>query len=252
MRIFKSFAGAWIVASALLAPAAAQNASYFVDIVEDGTSMAAIAVTDTNYAMAGNHTAYATLTLRSPTGRSQTLTAFQAPYVTVQLIMPIDIDDGYWIATNEPSEWCPVGNVYYYYPQEAEGRTVNPFVELLPVGPWNPSTVDAGSSSSLSATVQSSRNAAQNTQVQLCVMRAYSSPLLQQQTTFSPSSACHNLIVGQGGGQTGSFTLFNHATQSENGSLIATPYIHSVNPSADIKEPPALQTTQTLTIRKKP
>lgn len=92
--------------------AAAQTIVY-VDVAVDYPNVVATGTTDTNYAMAGRHTAYATVTVRSPSGRLSTVTVFHGDAVTGSTLLSISNEYGNWLATNHGTEYCPLGNVTY-------------------------------------------------------------------------------------------------------------------------------------------
>jgi hypothetical protein len=100
---------AFSIMSAALAGNAAAQTSVYVNAYLSWPNVVATGTTDTHYAMAGQHTAYATVTARSPSGRSATVTGFQANLVSAISILPVNAEDGTYTATNEGKEWCPIG-----------------------------------------------------------------------------------------------------------------------------------------------
>jgi hypothetical protein len=123
---------AWAVLIVASAIALAQPASATVSYVSIGVDFPYVvgtAITDTNYAMAGQHTAYATIRITAPSGRYTELTAFQADVVSITALLPIESDDGEFTAMNlSPREWCPWGMVYYFV------SSAGP--EMVFVAPW--------------------------------------------------------------------------------------------------------------------
>lgn len=247
--------GFFFVLLCLAAQVAAQNASYSVNLARDGDYMISTAVTDTNYAMGGQHTAYATLTTRSPRlGRVQTLQAFQAPYVSVTDWMSIGLEDGTWTAENEPKEWCPVGLVYYTYPLAASYADVPKWVRLLDIPKtWTPEKIGPGQLSQLQATVQSSLGVPANTQVAVYSSHTFNPQDLESKLTCDGWSK--TATVGQGAGGTATFkcSILSGTQISQEGTLTTTTYITGVNPQGPtVENPAASNQNSTLQVKSTP
>jgi hypothetical protein len=188
------------------APLAAQYASYYVMIGDDGDSVIAAAVTDTNYTMGGQHVAYATLRLRSPTGRLQERTAFQAPSVVVTDMMYIGTEDGEYLAENWPAEWCPIGSIWFYYGLTQQRRQIKPFVRLKDLSGWSPPSVKPGQTATLQVEVEASDNV-RSADVRVFTSRSYYPTELESGTQFSPPSGYLDLWVCCGRTALGEYRL---------------------------------------------
>lgn len=122
----------FVIVTTLVGLPMASAAVVYVTAVEDGLELVVTAVTDTQYAMAGQHTAYATAWARSPSQRTVSMQRFQANVVVSVAVLPIDPEDGtFWIANMEPKEWCPSSGVTTTYSPAVEPKVVGPWVQLV-------------------------------------------------------------------------------------------------------------------------
>lgn len=102
----------WLfVAAALSQPC---RATYvYIDAYRSGLTMVGTGTTDTNYVMGGQHTAYAKVTVISPSNRSLSNQMSAANRVTTWVYLPLDGEDGLFTAKNEAKEWCPVVRTFF-------------------------------------------------------------------------------------------------------------------------------------------
>ncbi len=93
-----------------------------------------VGVTDSDYAMNNSHTAYATVTVTSPSGRTATNTGSDLGSVTVYTYLPLLGEDGYISARNVSEEYCPaVGRTFPNDPPPETGGNIDPYVFLSSV-----------------------------------------------------------------------------------------------------------------------
>jgi hypothetical protein len=87
--------------------------SAYVSIVGIWPDIIGVGVTDSDYAMNNSHTAYATVTVTSPSGRRATNTGSDLGSVTVYTSLPLLGEEGYISARNVSEEYCPaVGRTF--------------------------------------------------------------------------------------------------------------------------------------------
>jgi hypothetical protein len=108
-------------------------------------------ITDTNYAMNGQHTAYVTVTVKSPSGRSATNSASALNRVTQSAYIDLSGEDGWFGVWNEAKEWCPVAHMFYYYHDlGGGGGPVDPYVYISSVSADPPSIARRSETSAVS------------------------------------------------------------------------------------------------------
>ena len=103
--------------------------------------------TDTNYTMNGQHTAYANVTVRSPSGRSVTVSGSHLNAVTVTAYLDLAGEDGTFWTTNAGSEYCPVAKASWSDGTIDSQYGVTPYVYISNVTA-NPTSVARQSGSS--------------------------------------------------------------------------------------------------------
>ncbi len=89
-----------------------------------------VGVTDSAYAMGGAHTAYTTVTIRSPSGRSATGGSSEANIATSYAYLDLLTEDGPYTATNVAMEYCPYAG-YFSDGEVEQTTTIRPFVQLV-------------------------------------------------------------------------------------------------------------------------
>lgn len=109
----------------------AQGTVYYVSTSQSGDYVWVSGVTDTEYAMGGIHTAYATVAIESPTGRQTSNSSSAMRYTTADSFMPINNEDGLYTGTNTPEEYCPVANTTWSLSQSQQQTTIKPWVKLV-------------------------------------------------------------------------------------------------------------------------
>jgi hypothetical protein len=140
-------------AAMITAPPAAKAWATYVSAAQDNLTMIVTAITDTNYAMAGQHTAFATAWVSSPTGRTSQNTIFHANVAIASTFLPIDPEEGeFTIGNIEPKEFCPLANVTYYLSPVYSPETVERWIRLERI--TGPETQIGLTNSTRSATVE--------------------------------------------------------------------------------------------------
>ena len=229
----------------------------YVAAVEDGLDLIVTAVTDTQYAMAGQHTAFATAWASSPSGRTVSVTQFQANIVQAIAVLPIDPEDGtFQIANLEPKEWCPFSFVTTFYNPDVQMKTVGPWVQLVRTSKSKERLQRTNDSADVNAEVKTSPNCLG--QVQLWTgMGKNPTDMRAKITAPAPDGdgipqewgayATHSIV----GGSTHNF-VFRLSTLTDNtkaGSISATADIYQYPSMCTPKGPSGSYTnTQVLTV----
>lgn len=118
-------------AASALAPPAAKAWATYVSAAEDNLTLIVTAITDTNYAMAGQHTAFATASVSSPSGRTSQTTIFHANVAIASTFLPINPEDGeFTIGNMEPKEFCPLAMITYDLSPVYGTQTVDRWIQL--------------------------------------------------------------------------------------------------------------------------
>jgi hypothetical protein len=125
--------------------------------VQDGASVRGVAITDCQYAMGGSHTAYATVTVTSPSVRTAANSAQQLNYVSVYAWLPIIPEDGTFTVTNYARVWCPYANAFILAQLTSGTPTqILPYIFLSSVA-WSPASIGmhggTGGTATLTVTV---------------------------------------------------------------------------------------------------
>ncbi len=89
--------------------------------------------TDSDYEMGGIHTGYATVTVRSPSGRSAVNAGNNIGSVTVYTYLNLSGESGYFTSTNEAREFCPVVGVSFSDGNPSQGTSIPPYVYVSSV-----------------------------------------------------------------------------------------------------------------------
>lgn len=127
------------IAACLSVPLSATTYVY-ADTTVSGTYVVGIGTTDTNYAMSGQHTAYATVTVTSPTNRTSTTVGSALNRVTAYDYLPMLPDDGVFSILNVAKEWCPAVHVFIFDGNASDTNTISPYVYLSSVS-WSKSSI---------------------------------------------------------------------------------------------------------------
>jgi hypothetical protein len=104
----------------------------YVSAVSDDNNVIVTAITDSYYAMAAQHTAYATAYARSPSGRIAQNTYYQRNRVSVVTLLPLNMEDGiFQIGNINPREWCPFGQIFIAVVAAMAQIEEDPYVKLV-------------------------------------------------------------------------------------------------------------------------
>jgi hypothetical protein len=119
----------WLpVALGVLSGQLLKAGTVYVDIAENWPYMVGVGITSSDYAMSGTHTAYATVTVTSPSGRSATNTGSEIGSVTVYTYLSLGDEDGNFTAANEGREYCPVVGVSFSDGTQYTGTAIPPYM----------------------------------------------------------------------------------------------------------------------------
>ncbi|MGJ5818870.1 hypothetical protein [Paludibaculum fermentans] len=100
----------------------------YSDIAESWPNVIGIGVTDSDYEMANSHTAYATVTITSPSGRTITSTGSNLGSVTVYAYLDLAGESGTYSVLNVAREFCPAVGVSFSDGQSGTATVITAFV----------------------------------------------------------------------------------------------------------------------------
>lgn len=143
----------WIVSILFCSGYMATAGTAYADIAESWPYVIGVGVTDSDYAMANSHTAYATVTVASPSGRSVTSSGNALGSVTVFAYINLAGESGTFSVLNDAREFCPAVGVSFSDGQASTATVIDPYVYVDKVTFSPPGVQRADSLSNFSVAV---------------------------------------------------------------------------------------------------
>ncbi len=113
----------------------------YASSTRSGANVVGTGTTDTQYAMQGSHTAYVTVTVTSPSGRSAMNSWHAYNSLTIYVSLPIFPDDGLFTVQNFGQEYCPaVGRIILAQLTQGGGTNIPGYLWLSTVY-WDPGQI---------------------------------------------------------------------------------------------------------------